>query len=286
MDDLEIRYARAGDREDVFAISATVWEGHDYIPDVWDDWMGEKPDAGFLLAGEIDGRVVAIQHATLQPGGVVWVEGIRVHPDFRNRGIAHQLLQRALDIAGERGSTIARLSTATENKASQTVVGKNGFEEIARFHRFSASATSEEADSVQQVTASAECLARVREQTGDTATLIADGWTAYEVPRQKPPGDFPLSLATGDRPDGLALARPTPHRGRISIAYIRGSASAVTRLGEALRFEAGRQGVESAGGMLRRHPEVERGLAQAGYEMRDDLAMIVYQRSLDAHERH
>lgn len=278
--DLRFRFARPEDRDQVFEISSTVWEGNDYIPEVWEGWLAETPSEGFLLAVELGGRIVGIQHTALQPGKVAWMEGIRVHPDYRNRGIANRLLQRGLDIALEGGSTQARLSTADANEASQIVAKRNGFGEVARFHRFSAPALSRPAAGPTKAPVTISQLDRVRALSEDQSSLLADGWTAYAVPGQKFPADFPLSYTAGDPVKAAALATPTPHRGRISIAYIGGASQAVTEIGIAIRHQAHVLGVESAGGMLRRNPSMERGVADAGYELRDDLSMIVFERSL------
>ena len=96
MSPLVVRPAARSDREAVFEISATVWDGHDYLPKVWDIWLQESKDQGFLLVGEVDEKVVAVQHTAIQPMGVAWMEGIRVHPDYRQRGFAAELLRRAL----------------------------------------------------------------------------------------------------------------------------------------------------------------------------------------------
>ncbi|HEV3313268.1 MAG TPA: GNAT family N-acetyltransferase, partial [Chloroflexota bacterium] len=131
--DLTIRRARAEDKQAVMDISSTVWQGDDYIPRVWDWWIEEDEQCGFLITGESESRVVAVQHTSLQPESVAWMEGIRVHPDYRNRGIGNRMLEYALRQARERGCTRARLSTAQVNVASSTIATAHEFREIAQF---------------------------------------------------------------------------------------------------------------------------------------------------------
>ena len=54
---VELRPARTADRERVVEICAAIWEGHDYIPEVFDTWVQDP--SGTFQVGEVDGEVVA-----------------------------------------------------------------------------------------------------------------------------------------------------------------------------------------------------------------------------------
>ena len=74
--DLTLRPMRAADRDRVMEISRDIWEGHDYIPRVFDDWLA---DAGASFqAAELDGVVVGLQRVRPYAQGLVWYEGLRV----------------------------------------------------------------------------------------------------------------------------------------------------------------------------------------------------------------
>ena len=79
-------------------------------------------------------------------------------------------------------------------------------------------------------------------------------------------------------PIGVLLASVQPRRQRVNLAFVGGSVPAIQCLGHAARHEAARLGMESAGGMLRRTQGVVEGLELAGYELRDEHVMIVYER--------
>ncbi len=53
-----VRPARPEDRGDMEAICAQVWEGRDYVPEVWDAWLADPH--GQLSVVELRGRVVAL----------------------------------------------------------------------------------------------------------------------------------------------------------------------------------------------------------------------------------
>ena len=269
--DLTIRLARPEDREDVFEISSSVWEGNDYVPLVWDEWLAEAESDGFVTIGELNGRVIALQHVELQAGGVAWVEGIRVHERFRNRGVAGRLLTRALEQAADGGARLARLAVSSQNEASKAVVTKAGFRMLDSFYSFTAPAVSEsellqpDAASIARVEhhrfgadverrpVTGPILQTVRAAAGgDDHLVVTHGWTAQTVPGQVSPEEFGLGLVFAGDPPGALLANVQSRRNRLNLAFVGGQVPVVRRLGLVARFEAARLGLESAGGMMRR----------------------------------
>ena len=86
-----------------------VWEGHDYIPRVFDRWVS---DAGAeFQAAEVDGVVVGLQRLRPYAQGLMWYEGLRVASTHHRRGIARTMLRAAIDEAREQGFKEMRLAT-------------------------------------------------------------------------------------------------------------------------------------------------------------------------------
>jgi CBS domain-containing protein len=52
------RPALQKDTDDMLELCSHIWEGGDYIPSVWDEWMADPE--GLLGVAEMDGRVVGI----------------------------------------------------------------------------------------------------------------------------------------------------------------------------------------------------------------------------------
>jgi GNAT superfamily N-acetyltransferase len=101
---------RAADRDRVMEISRDIWEGHDYIPRVFDDWLA---DAGASFqAAELDGVVVGLQRLRPYAQGLVWYEGLRVATTHRRQGLARAMLVSAIVEAREQGLREMRLGTA------------------------------------------------------------------------------------------------------------------------------------------------------------------------------
>jgi ribosomal protein S18 acetylase RimI-like enzyme len=55
------------------------------------------------------------------------IHRLAVDPDFRGTGLAHSLMQWAETIAGQRGISVLRVDTNTENPATQRLLPKLGY---------------------------------------------------------------------------------------------------------------------------------------------------------------
>ena len=110
--DLQVRPVRPADRDRINEMTKEVWDGHDYIPRVFDRWVA---DAGAAFeAAEIDGVVVGLQRLRPIGPGLMWYEGLRVAPEHRRRGIARAMLRAAIDESREQGMREIRLATRDE----------------------------------------------------------------------------------------------------------------------------------------------------------------------------
>lgn len=129
-----IREAKREDRPHVEEIARLTWEGHDYLPLVFDSWLED----GHFYVVEEDGKVVATAKLTLLPCGVGWMEGLRVHPSYRGRGLAKRLheflisLGREMSARGELKSLM--YATYVKNEASIHLGESTGFRVVKRFY--------------------------------------------------------------------------------------------------------------------------------------------------------
>jgi ribosomal protein S18 acetylase RimI-like enzyme len=146
VDALEVRPARAEDREPVLAFCARTWEDGDYIASVWDDWLSDETSV--LLVGVTGGRPVAIAHMRMVSLDEAWLEGIRVDPQMQRQGIGRAMLSRALAAARERGASVARLCVEQDNTASQRLVARFGFTRVAEVALYVGPALTEDEEVV------------------------------------------------------------------------------------------------------------------------------------------
>ncbi|XP_067258181.1 histidine N-acetyltransferase-like [Chanodichthys erythropterus] len=94
-DGLTFCLASPVDYDDVMAISQDIYSGNDYLPHRYHSWMTE-PGRVVIIARR-DGKLVALESGLVVDGGeTVIVEGLRVCPNERGRGLAG-VIQKFVD---------------------------------------------------------------------------------------------------------------------------------------------------------------------------------------------
>jgi ribosomal protein S18 acetylase RimI-like enzyme len=142
---LKIRPATKADKEEALKFCIDTFEWGDYIDQVWDLWYSDRN--GVLLVAEDEEYsihnnngppVMAISHVSLCPNNdKVWLEGIRVNPNYRRRTVATQLLKKMISYGREHGAKEASAMVANNNIASQLMMERNGFAMISRWSYYS-----------------------------------------------------------------------------------------------------------------------------------------------------
>jgi GNAT superfamily N-acetyltransferase len=132
------RPARVDDTSDVLELTRTIWEGEDYVPQVWQDWLADTQ--GLLAVAEYEGRVLGLGKLTRLADGQWWMEGLRTHPKYERRGIAASLHAYLVDAWLRNGDGALRLATASFRKAVQHLCDKSGFTKVGEFSPYQAPA--------------------------------------------------------------------------------------------------------------------------------------------------
>lgn len=94
-DGLTFWLAEQKDYDDVMAISVNIYRGNDYLPHRYQSWMTE-PGRVVILARRGDKLVALESGLVVDDGCTVVVEGLRVCPSERGRGVA-RIVQRFAD---------------------------------------------------------------------------------------------------------------------------------------------------------------------------------------------
>jgi GNAT superfamily N-acetyltransferase len=124
-----VRKIRHSDKGEVLEISSKIWGGNDYLPHVFDEWFADPKS--HLYGVEADDRIVAIGNMRLVDGGKIgWMEGLRVHPDYRKRGFANMLTYHFVDLGRKLNVERLRYSTGGNNRASLKLARKAGFNRL------------------------------------------------------------------------------------------------------------------------------------------------------------
>ena len=200
---LHLRDAVAADKEPILEFCHQTWDWGDYIEFVWDEWFNDP--RGGLRVGEVSGRPVGVNKLTMLTPQEGWMEGMRLHPDYRGRGYAHQFMADMVQLAEAKGAAVIRLATGSNNVPIQTVAKKLGLRKVAAFTPYNAEGL---AIAALQSGDKAELSAAVRQRLGQfyilepadasavwqhiersplraVARLYADGWAWSELTADK-----------------------------------------------------------------------------------------------------
>lgn len=309
-DELVIRPARPDDRDAVLAFCASIWDGDDYIPFVWNQWLNDE--TGFFLVAAAGGRPVGIVHLRMMGQEEAWLEGIRVDPTMRRQGIGRALVSRALVAGRERGAEVARLMTSSANTASQQLIARFGFSHVAEVAHYQAQGLTQEVITSQTVThirleEAAETTrgpllaipgpedferiwawlaqSNLRSFTGG---LEMAGWGAQALSEPKlqhylSAGSV-LALEEWDSLQALAIAVPLQPgddgSSILEVRYIDGMADGLGRLALALRVEAGERSCSTVELWLPTLLILHDAMQGAGYARLDEAPVEIYAREL------
>jgi ribosomal protein S18 acetylase RimI-like enzyme len=94
-----LRELRHEDYDDVMEICKDIWGGLDYLPSILHSWIDDK-EGKFIGAVDSDtNKVIGTNKYSILADGTGWLEGIRVHKDYRGRKIAKLLTDCVLEHA-------------------------------------------------------------------------------------------------------------------------------------------------------------------------------------------
>lgn len=122
---IEFRKLAHEDYADILDISKDIWDGTDYLPQVFHNWVEDK---GIFIGGidtEKD-KVVAVGKLSILSDGSGWLEGLRVHKDYRGlklgRRITAEVLERARELLKQGFINKIAFSTHISNIESRTMM--------------------------------------------------------------------------------------------------------------------------------------------------------------------
>ena len=276
--ELVIRRARPSDRRDVLAAVRTLWGGHDRIPEVFDTWV--KHRSGPFFVAESAGRVVGMGKLTVLSPTEAWLEGGRVAPRWRRKGIATALIAHRIAFARDRGFRVLRFSTSSDNTPIHRAARTFGFRRVASFAYFTASAelgSTLEPAKLRQERA-------VRRRLGH---FIQRGhawqWSGIT------PRDVRVAIARGrvfvsDEGAGAAAILGDRDDGALTIVAIGGRAGPLRKLLLGLRAEAQRRGLAEAS-FYASTPLERRAARSAGYRSPWREEAYLFEKRLDGVSR-
>lgn len=116
-----IRNAVDSDKSAILSFCQDTFSWGDYIQDIWNYWLSE----GNLLIVEKE-HPIGITHALFSKNQV-WIEGIRISPDFRRQGLAKKLVKHIELLAKQKQIPFSFMLIDTENHKSLSMAKNLGY---------------------------------------------------------------------------------------------------------------------------------------------------------------
>jgi len=259
---------RAADRDRILEITKDVWEGHDYIPRVFDRWIADA--AASFQAAEIDGVVIGIQRLRPYAPGLVWYEGLRVASSHHRKGIARAMLAAAIEEAREKGFRQVRL--ATRDLPAVQLFESAGFQRTVEMKWWRGSRV--EGGEPARIPDTAEARRLWPAVSASPGIELYSGilpdmngardLTADELERHA--RDGLIRVGPGGR--AVALLRQ-PWGQNIAVSLVAGRGGALREVLMALRFEADADGMNHVTVNLPPGHPAEEDLKASGYDFAD-----------------
>lgn len=128
----EIRPARLEDVAAITPWTTDTFEWGDYVPDRLPGWIADE-QSEVMVCVDNDDQPIALAHVAMLSPTEGWLEGARVHPDHRRRGLGRALNDAGVAWAAERGARVVRLSTETDNAAARNQVETLGYRAVSNW---------------------------------------------------------------------------------------------------------------------------------------------------------
>lgn len=265
---LSVRAARAEDKDAVLAFCQNTFQWGDYIPHVWDRWLNDPN--GQLLVGVVNDQPVSVMRVAIH-GTMAWLEGMRVHPDFRRQGIARATEAEGRAWARARGCRVARLATSIKNLAAQTMLHLSGYQRIAQFNEWESEATSGDFSfariAIENDWQRLDALWCAAPMHKASRALLPDRnwhWTPLDETRWREHLSRGEVRHTADA-FSIVIAFDEQDWSMMSLFALVGNEDETYDLARAARYEAAYRGYPRLEAQIADHPAANRALARAGF---------------------
>jgi len=139
------RPALPSDTADVKEFCKFIWDGHDYVQYVWDDWLADP--RGILAVAEYGGRAVGCARVSLSAPGQWWLHGFRVDLRYQGLKIGSHIHEYIDAWWLTYGDGVARLMTSSQRVKVHHLCEKLGYAKILKMRGLAASPLAATTDS-------------------------------------------------------------------------------------------------------------------------------------------
>jgi RimJ/RimL family protein N-acetyltransferase len=122
-----VRRMSPADKPAIMEISSRIWEGSDYLPAVFDEWVEDRE--GEFVAVLLGGHVVGCCKLTFFSPAHAWLEGLRKDPRISAKGAGVVAARHLLAALARRpGLQSVRFATYVNNRVSIAINERLGFQ--------------------------------------------------------------------------------------------------------------------------------------------------------------
>lgn len=144
-----IRKAVPSDTPAVLELVSRIWDGQDYVAQVWEEWLGDP--SGLLVAADLKGRVVGLGKLSQLTPDDWFLQGLRTHPEFEGRGVAAQIHDYLVSHWIQHGHGALRLATNALRYPVHHLCERTGFRRLGEYSWYEAPALPEDSDNFEPV---------------------------------------------------------------------------------------------------------------------------------------
>ena len=114
----------------------TIWDGHDYVPNVIDDWFHDS--RGIFGVAEYEGHAIACSKVTWLAESQWWLEGFRVDPKYQGLKVGSLIHGYVDQWWFEQGKGVIRLMTSSKNKTVHHLCEHTGYTKLFEVRGYNA----------------------------------------------------------------------------------------------------------------------------------------------------
>ncbi len=118
---MEIRDAQPSDKQAVIDFCKNTFSWGDYIADVWNTWILQE-NLFVVVEGE---ATIGLCHLVLTDNRQAWIEGIRIHPNYRRKGYGRRIISHCESIT--KSFKTIRMIIESENVPSINLAQSMGY---------------------------------------------------------------------------------------------------------------------------------------------------------------
>jgi RimJ/RimL family protein N-acetyltransferase len=191
------RPALARDHADVAEFCKGIWDGDDYVPEVWEEWLHDSK--GLLAVAETNGQVIGCSKITWMSNGQWWLEGFRVDPKFQGQKVGARIHDYVTAWWLKHGNGILRLMTKSDNFAVHRVCENTGYVKTHEVRGYRTTPLTELIADFSPITdlREAAAFAITSESIRSTNGLADFGWRVGKL------DESVFEVYSGNKPDHL-----------------------------------------------------------------------------------